>query len=180
MSGSNLDSKKVLMVVAQEGFRDEEFFEPRDVFEDAGLTITVASKTTDVATGALGGTVRPDVPIDKVIISEYDAIVISGGGGSRKLLWPDKKLQQLVADAFEHDKIVAAICVSPVVLARAGVLEGKKATVFKDPESIKELKKGKANYEDADVIVTENIITARDPPSAEAFGEAVLEALEKW
>ena len=179
MSGSNLDSKKVLMVVAQDGFRDEEFFEPLDMFEDAGITITIASKTANEATGALGGSVKPDVPIDKVIISEYDGIVIAGGPGSRKLLWPDKKLQKLVADAFEHEKVVAAICVSPVILARAGVLEGKKATVFKDPESIKELKKGKAIYEDADVIVTENIITARDPASAEAFGEAVIEALEK-
>ncbi|WP_094228720.1 DJ-1/PfpI/YhbO family deglycase/protease [Methanolobus psychrotolerans] len=177
MSGSYLDSKKILMVVAQEGFRDEEFFEPLDLFEDMGISITIASKTTDDATGALGGTVKPDVPIDKVIISDFDAIVISGGSGSRKLLWPDKKLQKLVADAFEHEKIVAAICVSPVILARAGVLEGKKATVFKDPACIKELEKGGAIYEDADVIVTDNIITARDPASAEKFGEAVIEAL---
>ncbi|WP_319507637.1 DJ-1/PfpI family protein [uncultured Methanolobus sp.] len=168
------------MVVAQDGFRDEEFFEPLDMFEDAGITITIASKTTDEATGALGGSVKPDVSIDKVIISEYDGIVIAGGPGSRKQLWPDKKLQKLVADAFEHEKVVAAICVSPVILARAGVLEGKKATVFKDPESIKELEKGKAIYENADVIVTENIVTARDPACAEAFGEAVIEALEKW
>jgi protease I len=178
MSGSDLDSKKVLMVVAQEGFRDEEFFEPREVFEDAGVTITIASKTTNEASGVLGRSVKPDVAIANVNIAEYDAIVISGGPGSRKYLWPDKDLRELVADAFEQEKIVAAICISPVVLARAGVLEDRKATVFKDPESIKELKKGGAIYEDEGVIITDNVVTGRDPASAEAFGEAVLEALE--
>jgi len=178
MPGSDLDSKKVLMVVAQEGFRDEEFFEPREVFEDAGITITIASKTTNEASGVLGRSVKPDVAIDKVNIAEYDAIVISGGPGSRKYLWPDKNLRELVADAFEQEKVVAAICVSPVVLARAGVLESKKATVFKDPESIKELEKGGAIYEDESVIVVDNVVTGRDPASAEEFGEAVLEALE--
>ncbi|WP_407356418.1 DJ-1/PfpI family protein [Methanolobus sp. WCC5] len=177
---SDLDSKKVLMVVAQEGFRDEEFFEPREIFEDAGLSITIASKTTNEATGALGRNVKPDISIDNVIIADYDAIVISGGPGSRKLLWPDKRLQKLVADAFEQEKVVAAICVSPVVLARAGVLEDKKATVFKDPESIRELEKGGATYEDMDVIVTDNIVTGRDPACAEKFGEAVVETLKKW
>nr|WP_321498348.1 DJ-1/PfpI/YhbO family deglycase/protease [uncultured Methanolobus sp.] len=178
MPGSELDNKKVLMVVAQEGFRDEEFFEPREVFEDAGITITIASKTTDEASGVLGRSVKPDVAIDNVNIAEFDAIVISGGPGSRKYLWSDKDLRSLVSNAFEQEKVVAAICVSPVILARAGVLEGKKATVFKDPESIKELEKAGALYEDESVVVIGNIVTGRDPASAEAFGEAVLEALE--
>ncbi|WP_321431139.1 DJ-1/PfpI family protein [uncultured Methanolobus sp.] len=179
MSGSDLDSKKILMVVAQEGFRDEEFFEPREIFEDAGITITIASKTINEATGVLGRSVKPDIEIDKANIMDYDAIVISGGPGSRKLLWPDKNLRELVRDAFEQEKVVAAICISPVVLARAGVLEDKKATVFKDSESIKELKKGGAVYEDEDVIIFDNVVTGRDPASAEAFGEAVVETLER-
>ncbi len=180
MSGSDLDTKKILMVIAQEGFRDEEFFEPREVFEDAGVSITVASKTTNKeAIGALGRTVNPEISINKANIADYDGIVISGGPGSRKFLWSDMDLRKLVEDAFEQEKVVAAICISPVVLARAGVLEGKKATVFKDPESVKELKKGGAIYEDKEVIITENIVTGRDPASAEKFGEAVLDALER-
>ncbi|MEZ5336489.1 MAG: DJ-1/PfpI family protein [Methanolobus sp.] len=173
-----MESKKILMVIAQEGFRDEEFFEPRDVFEDAGLSITIASNTTDEAKGVIGGIVKPDLSISDAIVADYDAIVISGGPGSRNLLWPDRDLQNLVSEAFEQEKVVAAICISPVVLARAGVLEGKKATVFKDPASIKELLDGGADYENEDVIVTGNVVTGRDPLCAEKFGEAVLEALE--
>lgn len=179
MPGSDLESKKILMVIAQENFRDEEFFEPRDIFEDAGVSITIASNSTDEATGVMGGVVKPDISIADALITDYDAIVISGGAGSRKLLWPDRKLQSLVSEGFEQEKVVAAICVSPVVFARAGILEGKKATVFKDPESIRELADAGADYEDADVIVTDNIVTGRNPQAAEKFAMAVLDRLEK-
>lgn len=178
MTRPDLADKKVLMVIAQKNFRDEEFFEPREIFEDAGVDITVASNSTDEAVGTLGGKVRPDVTIDNVNIADFDAVIIAGGSGSREFLWSNNKLQKLVRDAFEHEKVVAAICISPVVLARAGVLEDKRATVFNDSACIKELEKGGASYEKEDVVVAANVITACGPDAAEEFGEAVLEALE--
>lgn len=177
MAGSDLADKKVLMIIAQKNFRDEEFFEPREIFEDAGMDVTVASNSTDEAVGVLGGKVRPDATIDNVNIADFDAVVIAGGGGSREFLWSNKKLQKLVKDAFDHEKVLAAICISPVVLARAGVLEDRKATVFNDAACIKELEKGGASYEEEDVIVDDNVVTACGPDAAEKFGEAVLEAL---
>ena len=179
MTGDIAD-KKILMVVAQKNFRDEEFFEPRDVFEDEGVNITVASNSTEEAEGVLGGTVKPDIAISDANIADYDAIVISGGGGSREYLWNNEALREIVVQAFDMEKVVAAICISPVVLAKAGILEGKRATVFGDPASIKALKKGGANYEDEEVIVVDNIITGRDPASAVKFGQMVLETLEKY
>lgn len=179
MSSGDLEDKKILMVVAQRNFRDEEFFEPREIFEDMDIDVTVASNTTDEAEGALGNKIKPDISIDKAIAADYDAIVIAGGGGSREYLWSNEKLHELVQDAIEHDKVVAAICISPVVLAKAGVLEDKRATVFKDAACIKELKSCKAVYEDEEVIISDNIVTGRDPKCAEKFGEAVLEALSK-
>jgi len=179
MTGSDIADKKILMVIAQKNFRDEEFFEPREIFEDAGVDITVASNSMDEAVGTLGRKVRPDISIDNVNIAEFDAVVIAGGGGSKEFLWSNKKLHKLVKDAFEHEKVVAAICVSPVVLARAGVLEDRRATVFKDSACIKELEKGGASYEDEDVIVADNVVTACGPKAAEEFGEAVLETLRK-
>ncbi|MBN2111386.1 MAG: DJ-1/PfpI family protein [Methanosarcinaceae archaeon] len=179
MSSGNLKDKKILMVVAQRNFRDEEFFEPREIFEDMDIDITVASNSTDEAEGALGRKIKPDISIDDAIAANYDAIVIAGGGGSREYLWSNKKLHKLVQDAVEHDKVVAAICISPVILAKAGILADRKATVFKDNTCIRELKDCKAIYEDAEVIISDNIVTGRDPKAAEKFGEAVLEALSR-
>ncbi|OPY24881.1 MAG: Intracellular protease 1 [Methanomethylovorans sp. PtaU1.Bin073] len=110
-------------------------------------------------------------------MTEFDGLVIAGGGGSREHLWPNKDLQRLVKDAFEQDKLVAAICVSPVVLARAKILEDRDCTVFKDKECIAELEKCGGLYTDKDVVVDGNIITARDPKAAEKFGHAIVDLL---
>ena len=153
------------------------YLEPRDILEDAGVSITVASNSTKEAHGALGAKIKPDISIKDAIMAEFDGIVIVGGGGSREYLWPNMDLQRLVKDAFDQDKLVTAICISPVVLARAKVLEDRDCTVFKDKESIAELEKYGGLYIDKDVVVDGNIITARDPQAAEKFGHAIVEQL---
>ncbi|UGV40964.1 DJ-1/PfpI family protein [Methanococcoides orientis] len=170
------EQKKILMIVAQENFRDEEFFEPKEVFEKSGAKVTVASNTTKKAKGILGGEVKPDLSISDVNIDEYDAISITGGGGSRQYLWNNNELQDIVKKAYEKGKVVAAICISPVVLANAGVLEGKKSTVFKNDETVSILKDKGAKHKDKGVISDGKIVTGRDPKSAKEYGKAVLKA----
>lgn len=169
--------KKVLMVIAQENFRDEEFFEPKKVLEDNGIDVTVASSSKETAIGMLGGTAKPDIKISDANMDDYDAIVISGGSGSKEYLWDNKDLHKLVNKAYSDNKIVSAICVSPVVLAKSGILEGKNVTVFDDPNSINEIKECGACYENESVVTCENIITGKGPDYAEEFGKEVLNSL---
>jgi len=170
-------SKKILMVIAPDNFRDEELFEPKKIFEDNGVTVTIASTGTTTAKGMLGATVKPDMALADVNMSEYDGIVIVGGAGSKDYLWENAQLRRLVNDAYAQNRVISAICVSPVVLARAGVLEGKKSTVFPDSECVNELKEHGAVYVNRDVVVSDNIITGRDPRSAKSFAKAVLDAI---
>lgn len=172
------DSKKILMVIAQENFRDEEYLDPRKVFEKSGYDVTVASNSTDTARGMKGKKVKPDIAIADGNANDYDAIVVVGGGGSRQYLWENVKLRSIVKEAEKSGKVVAAICISPVVLAKAGLLKGKKTTVFKDDTCIKALKKNGAKYEDKDVIREGKLVTGRDPRAAKKFGETVVEALK--
>lgn len=179
MTETEYKGKKILLVIAQEQFRDEECFVPKQLFEAAGAEVKVAAESTKAAVGALGGSIKPDLRISDARISDYDAIVISGGSGSKKYLWDDKALQKLVKEADAQKKVVSAICISPVVLARTGILRGKESTVFKSPDTLQELKEHGAVYLDRDVVVSGRIVTGRDPKSADAFGRAVLKALEK-
>lgn len=179
MTKTENKGKRILLVIAQEHFRDEECFIPKQLFEAAGAKVTVAAEFTETAKGMLGGSIKPDIRISEAKIDDYDAIVISGGAGSKKYLWDNRKLNELVKEAYAQKKVVSAICISPVVLARAGILKGKESTVFKSPDTLKELKEHGAVYLDRDVVVSGRVVTGREPDSAEAFGKAVLDALEK-
>jgi len=172
-----LAGKKVLLVVAPKDFRDDEFFVPKRVFEDEGAKVIVASSRKGTATGMLGGTVELDVVFSEVRPADYGAVMIAGGAGSKVHLWDDKELRRIVREAQNQGKIVAAICLSPVVLARAGCLKGKEATVFPDPAAVRELKAAGVKYVDRGVVTASSIVTARDPQSAEEFALAVARLL---
>ena len=73
--------------------------------------------------------------------------------------------------------MVAAICLSPVVLARAGLLKGREATVFPTPEALEELENGGAIYVKQGVVVSGRVITANGPQSAQDFALAICQAL---
>lgn len=176
-SVDKLAEKKVLLVIAPKDFRDEEFFVPRRIFEEKGAVVTVASNKKGTATGMLGGTVEPDAVFSEVSPAECDAVVIAGGTGSKVYLWDDKELRRIVQEAYGQGKIVAAICLSPVVLARAGCLKGKEATVFPDPAAVRELKAAGVKYVDRDVVTAGSIVTARDPRGAEEFARTVARLL---
>lgn len=176
-SVGELAGKKVLLVVAPRDFRDEEFFVPRRIFEEKGAVVTVASNKKGTATGMLGGTVEPDAVFSEVRPADYDAVVIAGGAGSKVYLWDYKELRRIVREAYGQGKIVAAICLSPVVLARAGCLKGKEAAVFPDPAAVRELKAAGVKYVDRGVVTAGSIVTARDPQSAEEFARAVARLL---
>lgn len=173
-----MEDKKILMVIAPQNFRDEEFSEPKKVFEGEGFSVVVASTTTSTATGMFGTKVTPDINTSQVDMKEFDALVIVGGSGSKQYLWDDKGLRNLIIEASRENKVVGAICLSPAALARAGVLEGKSATVFPSGDAIEELKRNGAIYVDKEIVVSGNIITGCGPEAAKAFGERIVEKIK--
>ena len=78
--------------------------------------------------------------------------------------------------AADKHKVLAAICVAPITLARAGVLEGKRATTSLAGSVIEA--EG-ATYTGALVERDGLIITANGPAASDAFGRAIAAALEE-
>ena len=177
MPGKALAGKKVLMVIAPKDFRDEELFEPKKIFEEAGAGVSVASVKNVSASGMLGGKATPDLLVSEANADEYDAVVVVGGMGSPEFLWSDKKLHKLLRDINDRAKVVAGICLSGAVLAKAGLLEGKQATVYKTDESLKEFEKGGAKYINKDVVTDGRIVTASGPHAAKEFGKAIVKLM---
>ncbi|MDI6821744.1 MAG: DJ-1/PfpI family protein [Actinomycetota bacterium] len=170
------EAKKILMIIAHKDFRDEEYKQPRDLFEEEGFDVTVASSSLEEAKGMLGMEVKPDILLDQVNVEDYDAIVFVGGSGASEY-WDNSTAHTIAQKAVEANKILAAICIAPVTLANAGVLSGKKATVYSS--RIGEIQAKGAKYEETDVIRDGNIITASGPQASRAFARAIVEALKE-
>lgn len=162
--------KKAVFIVAEQEFRDEEYQVPKDVLSQAGIEVVTASTTTEEAVGKLGLKVRPDLLVAEIKPDDYGAIVFVGGGGAAQY-FADFAVHALARSFAEAGKVVAAICIAPVILARAGLLKGKRATVF--PDGIPELEKAGAVYTAQSVERDGRIITGNGPEAAEAFGREI-------
>jgi protease I len=171
-----LKGKKILMIIASNNFRDEEFRMPKNLFEEQGAKVTIASSELSISKGMLGMKVRPDILLDDVIAEDYAAVIFVGGGGASEY-WEDPTAHFIAQTAYDHQKIVAAICIAPVTLANAGLLEGKRATVFSS--EVSQLKAKGAKYTGKDVERDGRIITANGPQAATQFGQAIIQALQE-
>lgn len=174
----DLDNTKVVLVAAQEDFRDEELFVPEDVFSEAGAFVLTASGTKRTIHGMLGGSTDPDIVINDIDVDSLDALVLAGGSGSARYLWNDEALMRKVSEAYQKNKIIGAICLSCVVLARAGIMKDRRSTVYPMDESLEELRRGAAVYVNEGVVVSDKIVTAQGPEDAKEFAETILALLQ--
>ena len=176
---ADLTQARVLMLAA-DGFETVELFEPRKALEAAGVTVTLASIKRDPIQGMKqdinqAETATPDLTLDEVEVDDYDALVLPGGVANPDKLRVEAKAVQIVQDFMDEDKIVAAICHAPWLLAEADVIDGRRLTGF---ESIRtDLENAGAEVVDEEVVVDDNLITSRKPDDIPAFNKAILAAL---
>lgn len=160
--------KIAILVIAEQNFRDEEYQVPKTVLEAAGIKVITASTTTDWTIGKLGLRVKPDILVQDIHLDKADALVYIGGGGSEQY-FTDPLAHDLATQMHSLGKVVGAICIAPVILANAGLLAGKQATVF--PDGAQVLKANGANYTGNPVEVDGKIVTGNGPDAAQLFGE---------
>lgn len=174
-----LEDKKIAIVIAFRDFRDAEYFVPREILEGAGAKITTVSTKLGTAIGADGGDTEVDLLIENLNPADFDAIVFIGGPGALSYL-DNEKSYNVARETVNQNKVLGSICVSPVILAKAGVLSGKKATVWSSPLDrgpVNILKQNGAIYEDKSVVIDGKLITANGPGVAKEFGEKLVEVL---
>ena len=172
--------KKVAIIIASKNFRDEEYFVTKEVLEKRGIQVkTVCDRVK--AVGKFGGEAEADILINDLNTDEFDAIIFAGGSGAVELL--DNEMTYLaIRKAMIMKKIIAAICIAPTILAKAGILAGKKATVWStdmDKSAIRIIQLNDGIYERASIVVDENIITGENAEYAQEFAETIVNELTK-
>jgi len=180
MPKQNISNKKIAMIIAFRDFRDEEYFVPKKILEKAKVEIITVSTQLGTAIGADGGDTEINLLIDKLNPADFDGIVFVGGPGALKYL--DNEISYRVAQkTISENKVLAAICISPTILAKAGVLKGKKATVWSsamDRSPIRVLEENGAIYQTESVVIDGKIITGNGPAASKRFVQAISEILK--
>lgn len=175
-----LENKKVALIISFRDFRDKEYFLPKEILENFGVRVITVSNKEGIAIGADGGETKVDLVLEDLKVEEFDGIFFIGGPGALKNL-DNETSYRIAREAVEKGKTVGAICISPTILAKAGVLKGKRATVWTSPldkTGEKALKENGAEFLKEDVVVDGRIITASGPEAAKVFGEKIVEALK--
>lgn len=167
--------KKVLVVLA-EGFEEIEAVTPIDVLRRAGFEVTIAAVGSSKSVkGSHGIRLEADLLL-KDIKETPDAVVMHGGIPGAENLAKSKEFTELLSKMKKEGRLIAAICAAPaLVLAPAGILEGKKATCY--PGYEKELIAGKAIFSPERVVVDGHVITSRGPGSALEFSLEIVRSL---
>jgi protease I len=167
-------TKKILMIIALKNFQDNELMKPKEVFEQKGYSVVIASTDTSTAKGMLGGKVEVDLNYFDTVVDDYEAVIFVGGSGA-SIYFDDEQAIELARSAYQGEKVVGAICIAPSILANSGILKGKLATSYaSEADNLEE--KGAKFTGDA-VTVDGKVVTADGPNAAKEFGEKIVELL---
>jgi len=169
-------NNSILYFLPARYFNEEEFFITKSRLEKNKFKSFTASDTGDMCEGTNGKKFKPDLRLENINANNFIGIVLIGGSGAKDYR-NNSKLHKILNEFNKSNKLVAAICNAPAILAAAGLLNGKSATCFIEVKQ--DLIKPGIDYKDLPVVIAKNIITANGPKASFEFAESILFLLNK-
>lgn len=178
-------SEARILILATDGFEQSELETPLNELRAAGATVHVCAPSQTKQEGVIRGWKDGDwgttVPVDVILESStdwpYHALVLPGGVINPDTLRTNPNAVKLVQAFVNEGKPVAAICHGPWLLAEADVVNGRKVTSY---TSIKtDMVNAGANWQDAEVVTDNGLITSRKPSDLPAFVAKILEEVQE-
>jgi deglycase len=182
MGTGNLSGRNILLVIPKNQFAEDELFATRDYLEAEGARVVALSPKGQEAVGMNKTRFQPqgmliDWNKQAGIHSKYDAVLLVGGKGAAKSLWPDPILPQILTDHYRAGRVVGALGFSVAVLARASFLNEKPASGPEDAVFLQELEDGGGYHSEDPVTCHDRIITASGGEAAQEFASTVTRVL---
>jgi protease I len=168
--------RSILLILPAADFNEQEYLTLKSLLVKKGFNIFIASDANSLCIGKNGLRVRADVNFFNIHAQNFAAIIFIGGEGVRKY-WDNNILHKITVDFNKAQKVIAAICSAPVILARAGILSGRNVTCY--PADKKEIEKKETTYKDEPAVVCGNIITAQSPAASPEFANLIVSHLSK-
>ena len=162
----------VLVFLPQQLFSSDEYEGVTRTLARSGVYFKLVAPDSGVCAGLSGVVVMPDFALADARPADFAGIVLIGGPG-HNLYWDDSLLHARCREFEAAGKVVAAIGIAPITLARAGLLAGRHATVASDPYAVKFIREKGARYRFKPVEVDGRVVTASDATQARDFARAV-------
>ncbi|ELY91313.1 ThiJ/PfpI domain-containing protein [Natrialba hulunbeirensis JCM 10989] len=166
-------------IVLFDGFDELDAIGPYEVLENgaqAGASIDtnlVTLEETDIVTASHDLRVEPDGTL-----GDPDLLLVPGGGwttstGGVRLVVDEGDLPAAVDECYTNGATVASVCTGAMILAEAGLLEGRPATTH--PAAVDDLEETAANVVDERVVDDGDVLTAGGVTSGIDLGLWLLE-----
>jgi len=169
-----------VLIVATDGFEEWELFGPRQLLQQRGAEVVLASLKRDPIQATVhddpGKTIRPDLTIEEVVSDDFDALILPGGVRNPDALRLHGKVIELIRAFDRQGKPIGAICHGPWLLVEADLLRGRTATSW--PSIRTDLRNAGANIVDQPAVTDGNIVTSRNPDDVEPFTDAIIDLIE--
>ena len=173
-------SESRVLIVATDGFEEWELFGPRQILQERGAVVVLASTKLDPIQATIhddpGKTIRPDLTVDHANTDDFDAMILPGGVRNPDQLRMNVKAIALIKRFAEQGKPIGAICHGPWLLVEADLLRGRTATSW--PSIRTDLRNAGANVIDQAAVTDGNMVTSRNPQDVEAFTQALIDLIE--
>ena len=170
---------KVVLLIVSNQFDPVEFNGTKTPLIRAGYQVIVAAYTLNPLPDNEGGPrLEVDILLSDVRVEDYDAIVFIGN--ETLIYLHDSEAHRIAQDAVEQGRVLAALCHGPLVLAEAGVLDGRQATAWFGfgSDQCKKLQRNGAICTYARVQQDGLIITGKGPDATAAFAGAIKKLLQ--
>lgn len=175
----NIENAKVL-IVATDGFEEWELFGPKQILEQQGATVKLASLDLNPIQATVhddpGKTIRPDMTVDEANAEDFDALVLPGGVRNPDQLRMHGQVIELIRAFAGQGKPIAAICHGPWLLIEANLIRGRTVTGWASIRT--DLRNAGARVVDEAAAVDGNIVTSRKPDDVEPFTQALIDLIE--
>ena len=165
-----------VLVPIMQGFEEIELVSIVDTLRRAGINVIVARDSNiddENVSGSHHITIKSMCKISQVDIESLDGIALAGGFEGMLNLKNSKEVLEILQILDKKNRLVSAICASPIVLGKAGVLKHR----FTCYPSCEDEITSEARYTKEAVCIDENIITANGPASGIPFALAITEKL---